>query len=405
MVSKKPNHFVRNWIAYVTLVGLIGYIAHCSAKDPDLLLKTFTAVQDSTQYIFDLMVDPLKKIYKRMETAFSPKLANDAKDTISETPKKDFMDVSVDEICDEIDNLSKQTVSNISEEIAKSNTTWREDALTSLDEAVEDVKTPKDGFLYGTTYEFDENTVNEAVRKLLTIKVEPIKHNGIVINQEEVTKYENALRNVHKTLEVLAKQTPHSLTGYALWLKLQGIDLKLRGANDYLDPLQRYTDIVDTNVLKLIQLFAQLAENLARRADFLITEADLKLKEADAALQDNQLTFMFTALIPLIATCVAITKLYQWGTRKNYTPIRIVLADINSLLIESTVQLDDHGYGKLVYLICKLRSKAKFLKNPLSNEFLSDINKLESKQYTTQTKRNIIENMFNKYAFLGRIAV
>jgi hypothetical protein len=58
-----------------------------------------------------------------------------------------------------------------------------------------------------------------------------------------------------------------------------------------------------------------------------------------------------------------------------------------------------------VYLVHKLRNKAGLLKDPQSNDFLADVTKLESKRFDVAAKRGIVDNMFNKYAFLGRIAV
>lgn len=99
-----------------------------------------------------------------------------------------------------------------------------------------------------------------------------------------------------------------------------------------------------------------------------------------------------------------LNKAYQWSIAKDYSPIRIALTDINSLFIESVMPLDDQDYGKLVYLIHKLRNKAQCqvpTKDNARTEFLADIGKLELKNFTVTTKRNIIENMFHKYLFLG----
>lgn len=446
--ASKPNHFVRNWIAYTALVGATGYAMHYHTKNPEFFPAAAVGVQDSAKYLLVLLVDPLKKIYKRMETAFSPKVENEDKKDSSKTDDKnqvneilkdedelaDFAEIpsgsSVDELCDQLKQVGKEMVSEINEELAKSNTTVREDALILLREAVQEAKSPTDGYVYSSSpYIFDEESVNEVAREKVLKRVEPIKKDGVVINYEEVTAYQETLAKMYKTIEEMSGQTPRNLTGSALKAKLAGVKFLLRLDNDYLGPLRKYTDIIDLKILKEAEIFADLGDNLgrrgdslAKRADFLLKKADrkmaeadvmlqdivkdvrIKLEEADATLQDNQLTFMFTSLIPLILTGAGITKTYQWTTKKNYAPIRVALADVNALLIESATQLDDHDYGKLVYLICKLRHKSKLLKSALSNEFLIDVAKLESKRYTAQTKRDIVENMFNKYAFLGRIA-
>lgn len=97
-------------------------------------------------------------------------------------------------------------------------------------------------------------------------------------------------------------------------------------------------------------------------------------------------------------------KFYRYATAQNYSPLRIALADINSLLIESDTQLNNCDYGKLLYLVYKLHSKAIRVEDPMIPEFLEDITKLESRRYSAHTKRDFIQNMFNKYTFLGRIS-
>jgi len=155
--------------------------------------------------------------------------------------------------------------------------------------------------------------------------------------------------------------------------------------------LQKYPELIDEGILPLLQQIGFLFADVGKIANDL--------------LKNNFWTVKLAAFTPLAGACFGVTKAYQWATARNYSPIRIALADVNSLLIESATHLDDHDYGKLVYLICKLRHKSTYLKDPLSNDFLFDVAKLESKQYSAQTKRGIVENMFNKYAFLGRVAV
>jgi ATP synthase regulation protein NCA2 len=98
-----------------------------------------------------------------------------------------------------------------------------------------------------------------------------------------------------------------------------------------------------------------------------------------------------------------VTKGYEWLTARDYVAIRIALAEVNSLFIESPLPLDDHDYGKLVYLLHKLKNKALYLlptKDKVCERFLKDIAKLESQDFTAETKRLIISNMYNKYPFL-----
>lgn len=168
-------------------------------------------------------------------------------------------------------------------------------------------------------------------------------------------------------------------------------------AHDLCGSLEVYTGIIDDQIIPLIKLIVILVVKLAR-------DADDQLQKADAKMKDNELTLMFSALIPLAGTCFGVAKTYQWATARDYSPIRLALADVNSLLIESPMPLDDYDYGKLIYLVHKLRNKASMLKAALCNEFLADVTKLESKRFDVVAKRGIVENMFNRYAFLGRIA-
>lgn len=97
-------------------------------------------------------------------------------------------------------------------------------------------------------------------------------------------------------------------------------------------------------------------------------------------------------------------KFYNWFTARDYSSVRLALIAINSLFIEARAPLNDSDYGKLIYLLQGLKVKAmRYLptQNNVRDDFLSDIAKLESQQFTVETKRRIIKNMFNKYQFLS----
>ncbi len=155
--------------------------------------------------------------------------------------------------------------------------------------------------------------------------------------------------------------------------------------------LQQYPELIDKIIVPLVQTIG-----------FLFVDIGSIVGDA---VKNNFWTAKLAAFTPLMGGSVGAYKVYRWSTTRNYSPIRIALADVNALLIESEKQLDDHDYGKLMYLISKLRHKSVCLKDPLTDEFLTDIAKIESKQFSAYTKRDIVENMFNKYAFLGRVAV
>lgn len=96
-------------------------------------------------------------------------------------------------------------------------------------------------------------------------------------------------------------------------------------------------------------------------------------------------------------------KTYDWFKEEDYSEVRLALVQINSLFIESVSPLNDLLYGKLIYLLNGIKEKAvKYLpvKDNMRSDFLADVIKLESQQFTVETKRRIIKNMFLKYPFL-----
>jgi hypothetical protein len=178
-----------------------------------------------------------------------------------------------------------------------------------------------------------------------------------------------------------------------LWNYDERVDIELARifwvGRDLLKELKPWAEIVDTAA---VPLFRESTDAIGHILDFVV-----------ALARDHKWTSRLATFSPLAGTCFGVVKSYQWATARDYSPIRIALADVNSLLIESPMPLDDYDYGKLVYLVHKLRNKASSLKDALCNEFLADITKLESKRFDVVAKRGIVENMFNKYAFLGRI--
>ncbi len=184
-------------------------------------------------------------------------------------------------------------------------------------------------------------------------------------------------------------------TGWSAWTFDNRLDQEtvriLLLVDEILNLLIPYLDLLDQNILPLTQEIGLLFVDLGHIVgDF---------------IKNNFWTAKLTAFTPLAAACIGTVKTYKWATARDYSPIRIALADVNALLIESGTQLNDYAYGKLLYLVFKLRHRASSLKDPLAHEFLADVAKLESKQYGSDTKHSIVENMFNKYAFLGRISV
>jgi hypothetical protein len=209
-----------------------------------------------------------------------------------------------------------------------------------------------------------------------------------VVNKDQILA--DVAKNNLESLNALCKDTGWSAWTFDSRLDQETVRILLL-VDEILNLLIPYLDLLDQNILPLTQEIGFLFVDLGHIVgDF---------------IKNNFWTAKLAAFTPLAATCVGSVKTYKWMTAHDYSPIRIALADVNALLIESGTQLNDYAYGKLLYLVFKLRNRADSLKDPLAHEFLADVAKLESKQYGSETKHSIVENMFNKYAFLGRIAL
>lgn len=100
------------------------------------------------------------------------------------------------------------------------------------------------------------------------------------------------------------------------------------------------------------------------------------------------------------------SNVYKRLSTKDYRSLRQNLIAINSLFIDPTKPLTDEQYGQMMYLIYKTKQLAKTQlsrQRSLLEEFIADLERIESREYNIVAKRNIIEDMFKKYDFLGFI--
>ncbi|HEB41620.1 MAG TPA: hypothetical protein ENI08_01200, partial [Candidatus Dependentiae bacterium] len=155
--------------------------------------------------------------------------------------------------------------------------------------------------------------------------------------------------------------------------------------------------------------------NLLNHAEGLILNADEALivfRKAllhvwDNELKKNQMTLRFTALIPAMVTGWSLYKLtskfYTWVTRRNYSLLRNIMAQVNAMLIEFRGDMNNECYGNLVYLLHKLKRTAlnQISQKNIKREFLRDIEMLSWYDYTIEEKRLLIDNMRWKYDFLS----
>jgi hypothetical protein len=261
--------------------------------------------------------------------------------------------------------------------------THSEDSITNIEEKVEKI-------------EKIAGIIEAKVNELTAADIQSLKEYSLALSNKVLARMKVA--NKDEIMEEISAGCLDKLSKLAedtsIYYYNDKVDLGIANVllmiDEVLTLLQKYPELIDEGILPLLQ-----------EIGFLFADVG---KVTSNLLKNNFWTVKLAAFTPLAGACFGIHKTYQWSTTRDYSPIRIALADVNSLLIESAAHLDDYDYGKLVYLICKLRHKSVYLKDALSNEFLTDVAKLESKQYSAQTKRGIVENMFNKYAFLGRIA-
>jgi len=111
-------------------------------------------------------------------------------------------------------------------------------------------------------------------------------------------------------------------------------------------------------------------------------------------------------LTPAVITAGLAYLGYQRLTTPQYSPIRKALVDINSLFVDQSKDLTDEQYGKMIYLIYKLKKQAQKdlpVKDNVQSDFISDLERIESKEFNVAAKRAIIDDMFKKYTFLGLI--
>jgi hypothetical protein len=84
----------------------------------------------------------------------------------------------------------------------------------------------------------------------------------------------------------------------------------------------------------------------------------------------------------------------------------LALLEISSLFVDQTKPLDDFEYGKMIYLLYNLKEKAKKelpTKDNVRNDFIKDLERVESREFDSAAKRRIIKDMFKKYSFLGLV--
>lgn len=111
-------------------------------------------------------------------------------------------------------------------------------------------------------------------------------------------------------------------------------------------------------------------------------------------------------LAPAFLTVLGGYRGYQRLAKYDYTSIRLALLAINGLFVDKTKPLDDLEYGKMIYLLYNIKEMAEKdlpVRGNVRNDFIHDLERIESREYDSAAKRRIIKDMFKKYNFLGLI--
>lgn len=111
-------------------------------------------------------------------------------------------------------------------------------------------------------------------------------------------------------------------------------------------------------------------------------------------------------LIPAMGAAGGLRYAYQKLSEKNYSPLRRALVDINSLFVDPSKLLTDEQYGKMIYLVHMLKKRAErelSTKGNMREDFIHDLERIESSEFNVAAKRAIVEDMFKKYSFLGLV--
>jgi hypothetical protein len=354
--ARKPSHFMQHWIAYTAMLAAAGYAAHYYAHDYDTINANIRERLISLSRSWkELVVNPVKDIWSTLSGK-----DDDLRGQDSVELEKAFSDFAQDINDLEVKkDFNKETSNALADYIKHDRANTQNLMVTLLN------------------------------KKVAEGKISQEQCNKIIAAEQigDVTEFQKLFYDMNKTL-----------TDF-YW------------NDDILDAIIVLAELkiyhYGSSLIQVVfELIVDYGIPVVKEALIVLSKGN---REWAATAKKLNLILNVAILTPTIivsgAGCHGLYKTYKWATARDYSPIRIALADVNSLLIESASKFDDYAYGKLLYLVFKLRRTVSTLKDPLAHEFLGDVAKLELKQYDSETKHSIVENMFNKYAFLGRIAV
>jgi hypothetical protein len=357
--AAKPSHLVRNWMAYTAAIAIAykSYVYY-GANSVEINKAFSDSLKSMTGIVQGSIIDPVKGVWKTITGG----------DMGDEETLRTLV-VELNKKSDELKKLSADIVLDVSDKLANLEGSQRTMAEQSLKDFLERLKAG--GYSHVT-----ESKINEVITAAEKADFIPLSQviDGISFSY-----------NPLYTKSSLSFQVEGKVVYYENFV------------SDLLTFVKNIAQVTDKVIVPSTQELVEIAADITKVTLILVQYIEKFLKQ-------NRLTMQFVALIPVGGAAVGLNKLYNWFTARDYSAVRLALIAINSLFIEARSPLNDVDYGKLIYLLQGLKVKAmSYLptQNNVRDDFLTDIAKLESQQFTVETKRRIIKNMFNKYPFLS----
>jgi hypothetical protein len=164
---------------------------------------------------------------------------------------------------------------------------------------------------------------------------------------------------------------------------------------------QEGRDYLINGLSLLLQVVSACTGNNLEQAAFKVFD---RLDKESQGIRN--LALLAPAVLGVGVGAFGLSKVYGRLTKYDYGPIRLALVAISSLFVDTTKPLDDLDYGKMIFLIYNLKEKAKRelpVKGNVRNDFIKDLERVESREFDSAAKRRIIKDMFKKYSFLGLV--
>ena len=350
--AKPPYHFVRNWTRYVALLIGAGF-----AYKNRVLIDTWAGKNSQNQYKKFVNSAWRKCFISPMKNAYDTIMINDGTkktNIIGEMQEKKKLIVQSKKLLAEQDSQLKKYIED----------TKNRRAITC-----ESIKKDLEQKLEANLIKIEEK--------------EKILHD---IHEGDIGSLQQFFNNLPKTIkfffggiEVAAVQSGLNLIQFIWFSDGQKV---VNDTRSILNHVSKALVNVDEALLYFVDLL-------------------------DSEIKKTQMTLRFIALIPAMVTGWGMYKLtnkfYVLLTRHNYSVMRNIVVQINEMLIEFHDDMNNECYGKLIYLLYKLKRAAlvQIPQKSIKRKFLRDIEIFSWYGYTAGEKRLLIDNMRWKYDFLS----